>query len=459
MKSLYGKFVVATLVIMVSSALIAFLVVNTYYHQKLKGQNDEKNMKIVEGLTHYIENTDSLYLSEYLETQAMTGYKFYVVDADGKEMFFGNDFRLYNLPEVAIQRVLNGEDYHGMRDLPSETFVTGFFSDELANTVGRSFDYENKRYALFLRPDIKLLFTEVHYLLSGMMFVMAIMSLMAMLVFAKKLTKPIVELTKALKQVGKEQYSAEVHINRKDEIGQLAQSFQTMTERLSENERIRKEFISDVSHDFQSPLLNIKGYADLLSNESVLEEERKNYAKIIGAETKRLSSLTQQLLFLTSLDQLTTPLERELYSVDEQLKETIRKFRWLLEEKGITLSLELEEVRFNGDRAMLEKVWENLLSNALKYTEREGLIQIQLREKLDVIEMSITDTGIGIASDKQQLVFDRFYRTDESRTREIEGTGLGLSIVEQVVNLHRGEVLVESELHVGTTFTVKLPKL
>lgn len=444
---------------MIASTLIAFLAVNTYYHQKLRNQNDEKNMRIAESITNYIEETPPSDLEKFLNAQAAMGYKFYLVNATGEEALFGENFREHNLSDEAIESVLKGNNYHGMRDLPSETFVTGFFSDELANTVGKSFDFENERYALFLRPNVKLLFTEVHYLLGGMVLVMAFISLIAMLIFAKKLIEPIAELTLALKKVGNEQFSAQVHINRKDEIGQLAQSFHQMTEKLSENDRMRKEFISDVSHDFQSPLLNIKGYAGLLINDELTEEERKGYATIIRSETSRLSSLTKQLLLLTSLDQLSSPLDQKLVSLDKQLREVVRKYRWLLEEKEITLSMDLETVNVQGDPAFLEKVWENLLSNALKYTPSGGIVNIHLAELASRVEVSIEDNGIGIEESKQRHIFERFYRVDNSRTSDIEGTGLGLSIVQQVVKLHKGEIQVESEVGIGTKITVLFSKL
>ena len=304
MKSLYGKLVIITVVIMTVSSLLAFLSVNTYYHQVLKVQNDEKNRKIAESITTFIIENEGLDLEKYLEVQSAVGYKLYVVSEQGEAAFYGGPFYVHNLSQESIDRVLSGHVYHGMRDLPRETFITGFFSNELANTVGVPFTYKGNHYALFLRPDIKMLFTEIHYLLGGMVLVMAIISLLAMLIVAKKLIDPITELTLATKKVGDEQFTGRLHIHRQDEIGQLAQSFQRMTERLGENDRIRKEFISDVSHDFQSPLLNIKGYANLLSAEELTEASRKSYANIIQSETDRLSSLTQQLLLLTSLDQL-----------------------------------------------------------------------------------------------------------------------------------------------------------
>ena len=459
MRSLYGKFVVMTIVIMIASSLIAFLAVNTYYHQRLKGQNDEKNMEIAESIASYINTTKGIDLEKYLAVQADTGYKLYIVDEKMEGNFYGEPLRLINISSEAVRNVLDGERYHGMRDLPSETFVTGFFSDELANTVGVPFEYDGNRYALFLRPNIKMLFTEVHYLLGGMVVVMAIISLLAMLVVAKIVVEPITKLTVATRKVGDEEFSGILDINRKDEIGELAQSFQRMTEKLGENDRIRKEFIGDVSHDFQSPLLNIKGYASLLLDSDLAVEERRSYAKVIQDETARLSSLTKQLLFLTSLDQLSTPLELKAFSLDKQLKEIIRKSRWLLEEKEMALSMDLDEVQITGDPAFLEKVWENLLSNALKYTRPGGTIEIKLIKQPDQVVMTIQDDGIGLAEDELKRIFDRFYRADNSRTQAIGGTGLGLSIVQQVINLHNGTIQVESELGMGTLFKVTLPKL
>lgn len=459
MRSLYSKFIVMTIGTMMVSALVAFLIVNTYYHQKLKAQNDEKNMAIAMTIGAYIETENELNLDQYLKAQSATGYKLYVVDVDREVTLYGEPFRIENLPEKAIQQVLLGENYHGMRDLPGETFVTGFFSDELANTVGVKFEHNGKDYALFLRPNVKMLFTEVHYILGGMVLVMAVVSLLAMLIVAKKLIEPITELTIATEKVGEEKFSGTLHITRRDEIGQLAKSFQRMTESLSENDRMRKEFISDVSHDFQSPLLNIKGYAELLLASELLDERQKSYAGVIQAETERLSLLTKQLLLLTSLDQLAIPLVKKSFSLDEQLKETIRKYRWLLEEKEMTLAMDIEEVQFTGDPAFLEKVWENLLSNALKYTDSGGAIEIELFEQQHSVVVKLKDTGVGIEEKDIERIFDRFYRVDDSRTQKVGGTGLGLSIVQQVIKLHMGKISVDSRQGEGTLFIVTLPKL
>src|SRR5699024_12072754 len=143
-----------TLGIMIASFIIAFLIVNTFYHQQLREENDAKNMQIAENIANYIESEPDIDLENFLTTEANVGYKIYVVNESGESNLYGIPFREENLAEKDIELVLNNERYHGMRDLPKETFVTGFFSDEMANTVGVPFTYNNEQYALFLRPNI-----------------------------------------------------------------------------------------------------------------------------------------------------------------------------------------------------------------------------------------------------------------------------------------------------------------
>lgn len=455
MKSLYGKFTIFTLLIMLGSFFIAFLGVNTFYHQSLKVKNNDKNMLIAKQISEYIETADQLDLNAFLTTEAKLGYKLYIVSDTHHIKQYGAPFRSNNLPEDAVNQVLGGAEYHGMRDLPKETFVTGFFSDEMANTVGRSFEHDGTTYALFLRPDIKMLFTEAHYLLSGMFLVMAIVSILAMFIVAKKLITPITELTAATKRISEEEFIYETNITRKDELGQLAQSFQLMTHKLGENDRLRKEFISNVSHDFQTPLQNIKGYTDLLEDEELSDKDRKQYTEIIKQETSRLSSLTKQLLLLTSLDQLTS-LQRSTYRVDKQIRQVIQRQRWNLEDKQLSLTSQLIPLEMRADASFLDNVWENLLTNAIKYTPEGGQITIRMKEEDGFLLVSFEDTGIGFNEAEKDKLFERFYRADKARHGSIQGTGLGLSIVKQVVELHDGTIHLESG-SLGSTFTVKLP--
>ncbi|GLC90195.1 sensor histidine kinase [Lysinibacillus piscis] len=456
MKTLYSKFMLTTLLVMLGSLMLSFLAINIYYHQVMKAKNDAKNVNIAEDIVDYIEATQPNDLMEYLTTLGDIGYQIYVTTGD-RGSFFGGEYRDTTLPFEVVEHVLAGEVYHGMRDFPKETFVTGFFANELTNTIGVPFVYENQQYALFVRPDIRLLFSEVHTILAGLLLAMAVLSLLAMLLFAKALIRPITQLTTATHQLAHEQFDTLLTIDRADEIGQLANSFNKMATQLQENDRMRKEFISNVSHDFQSPLLNIQGYVDLLKSSNLTEEEKQEYTTIIELETKRLSALTKQLLLLTSLDQSTRMVKREPYPLDEQLKETVRKYRWQLEEANIQLSYQLEPIEYDGDAGLLQNVWDNLLTNAIKYNHDGGIIQLTIKVQPTNIEVLIEDSGIGMTDEQLLKVYERFYRADASRTKQ--GTGLGLAIVKQIIELHGGTVEMESQIDVGTKVYVRLPKM
>ncbi|PUB13326.1 cell wall metabolism sensor histidine kinase WalK [Paenisporosarcina sp. OV554] len=459
MKSLYSKFIVMTLAIMVGSATIGFLLVNTYYHQQLKEQNDLKNVGIAQEMATFIEKNPTVPLGESLEVFGSSGYQLFMADESGDNNFYGGPFRESYLPISIKEAVLNGEIYHGMRDFPKETFVTGFFSNELTNTVGVPVTYKDERYALFIRPNIKMLFTEVHILLGGLAAAMLILSLLAMLIVARRMIQPITVLTEATRKMANERFDGSIAISSNDEIGQLAKSFQIMADRLKENDQVRKDFMSHVSHDFQSPLQNIQGYAQLLADESVTQYDRANYAGIVELESKRLSALTKQLLYLTSLDHQSYQPTIIRVSVKEQIERTIRQNEWRFEDLQLDVRMDMPELITQGNPDMLMQVWENLITNAVKYNQPNGFIHINGYELEDELHITIKDSGIGMTQEQSEKAFDRFYRADLSRTREKEGTGLGLAIVSEIVKRHRGRVKIESDLGLGTLIHITLPKL
>lgn len=456
MKTLYRQFIVTTILIMTFSSVVGYIFTNTYYNLVTKEENDRKNVAIAEEIAKYIEDTGQLNLEQYFNNLGDIGYKLYVINESGYSKFFGGEFKVKELSESVEKDVLNGQIYHGMRDFPNQSFMTSFFANELRNSVAVPFTYEGEQYGLFLRPNINLFFTEVHSIIITLFISMALISLIAMLFVAKQLIKPITQLTTATKQISKGEFNHLLKINRYDEIGQLAESFNNMTIQLRENDQSRKEFISNVSHDFQSPLLNIQGYADLLKSTNVTEEERLVYTSIIEKETKRLSNLTKQLLILTSLDQSTRRLKRSCFSLDQQIKRLSHKYLWLIEELGLELYYKTTPIQFYGDEDLLETVWENLFTNALKYNKQNGTIQIALKETEQFITVEFQDSGIGLKDNEIPHLFERFYRADSSRTKE--GTGLGLAIVKQIIELHGGTIEVSSVSGEGTTFVVNLPK-
>jgi len=456
MKSLYGKFVFSSVLVLVSGLVLSYLIVNTVYHRDMKEENDAKHVAIAESMADFIEKTGDLDLGHFLNTQADAGYILYATDREDGGSFYGGPFTNRQLPSETVESVLSGEIYHGMRDLPAETFWSGYFANDLANTVGVPFTYDGRPHALFIRPDIGLLFNELHWLTAIMLASIALIGFLAVLFTAKRLIQPLTELTEATNRVAEERFTDLPDIRRSDEIGQLSDSFRRMAGKLAENDLARKAFISDVSHDFQSPLQNMKGYATLLMDPEMPEERRLEYAGIIRSESSRLSTLSGQLLLLTSLDQFTELPDRARFSVSDQVKEMVRRMRWPFEEKGISVSLDADSCCFAGDRELLGKVWENLLSNAAKYTPEGGEVQVSVRETIDAVVVTVDDSGPGIPKEERKRIFDRFYRSDKARGQG--GTGLGLSIAGEIVSLHGGSLTAGESPAGGARFTVTLPR-
>lgn len=457
MKTLYRQFTVATLFLLIVSILIGFIIANAFYLAVTKEETIEQNVAIAEEIVGTLEvvpySADGF--KGYLEAVAKLGYQIALVDSAGNKTFFGEPFDDTAFPEEAERVLTEGAVYTGLDNFTGRIFMIGHFTNELHNTVGVPFEQGGERYGLFIRPDTKLVATDIHSVLIGFVAAIALVIIIGMLWMARQLTRPIVQLTEATKHIARENFSYPLDIRRNDEIGQLSESFNLMQNQLKHNDLARKSFISNVSHDFQSPLMNIQGYADLLKADDLPDADRLAYTAIIDQEAKRLSSLTRQLLLLTSLDQGAYPMKAEEFALDEQLKGAVRKYRWRLEEEDINLSYHLAPTRFRGDAELLENVWENLLTNAIKYNKPGGSIEIGLHSDGESVQVSFKDTGVGISEEALGQLFDRFYRGDAARNTD--GTGLGLSIVNQVVTLHHGKIDVKSKPGDGSEFIITLP--
>ena len=195
MKSLYVKFVVMTLGIMILSFFIAFVVSNAYYQYNLKDSNDAKNTEIATEVAAFIEENPDVSIEDYSATIADAGYQIYLADAAGNTQFFGAEFGELNLEDEVTGNVIGGEVYHGMANFEAEIFVTGFFANELSNTIGVPVEHDGTSYALFLRPDINLLFNEMH-LLFGLLFALTVLlSIILVFISAHFLIKPVTKLS------------------------------------------------------------------------------------------------------------------------------------------------------------------------------------------------------------------------------------------------------------------------
>jgi len=266
-------------------------------------------------------------------------------------------------------------------------------------------------------------------------------------------------IIEAMRRLARGDFSVnlDVKIPPENQFSQIVETFNDMAAQLGEMERMRQEFISNVSHEIQSPLTSISGFARALRNERLSFEERAHYLDIIETECERLSRLSDNLLKLTSLESGHQPFERRPYRLDRQLRTAVLACepQWL--EKSIEMEADLEQVEISADPELMNQVWGNLLQNSIKFTPPGGTIRVSLRLENGEAAVRVADTGIGIGEADLPRIFERFYKADKSRNRAGGGSGLGLSIVKKIVDLHQGSIDVRSGPGEGTAFTVRLP--
>jgi signal transduction histidine kinase len=271
------------------------------------------------------------------------------------------------------------------------------------------------------------------------------------------LVKPIKKLTSATKKIAGGDFEVRLDIKQGGEIGTLAESFENMAYDLQQLEQMRKEFVANVSHEVQSPLTSISGYATALKQMNIKDEDRERYLNIIIDEAKRMSKMSDSLLKLSLLESQSQQLQLTSFSLDEQIRRVIVTLQPGWSVANIQFDLHLQDVSINADFDLLNQVWTNIISNSIKFSEQESWITVQLEQEGNNAIVRISDTGIGISPEDQKRIFERFFKADRSHSRKYAGSGMGLAIVKKIVSLHQGEITVESTAGEGTTFIVVLP--
>ncbi|CAK4835287.1 unnamed protein product [Aphanomyces euteiches] len=362
-----------------------------------------------------------------------------------KSFAWENNKDVVEIPAASIQKVLNGQLYR------SSAKDAGTF-------VGMPFPFEGKRYAMFLQSSTKNEGTILSLFLTILLLVLLTGSLY-ILVAARYLVKPLKALTKATNQLAKGDFDVELKVKRKDELGTLAQSFNQMANELKQLEQMRQDFVSNVSHEIQSPLTSISGFAQALKVANLVSEpDGVQYLDIILTESDRLSRLGDHLLKLASLESEHHPFETAAFNLDEQIRQVVVACEPLWMAKSINIDLQLPNAaKITADPDQLNQVWLNLIGNSIKFTSDGGQIQIDISHSKDEYIITIADSGCGIPQEDLPHIFERFYKSDLSRNRSVQGNGLGLAIVKKIVDLHQGNIEVESTVGEGTTIIVKLP--
>lgn len=273
---------------------------------------------------------------------------------------------------------------------------------------------------------------------------------------AKKILNPITHFTNATNEVAKGNF--DLKIDERSPIGEiqdLTKNFNLMVRELSSIETLRNDFIVNVSHEFKTPIATIEGYATLLQANNLSDTEHQEYIELIIYSTRQLNTLTSNILSLSKLENQEIILQKELFRLDEQIRQAIMVLEPDWGSKNLSFDINLTKVDYFGSESLLMQVWINLIGNAIKFSSDGGLIQINLFAKNASLIIEITDTGIGIEPSIMKHIFDKFYQGDT--TRKTDGNGLGLSLVKRIIDLSGGSITVDSRIDEGSTFTVTLP--
>jgi signal transduction histidine kinase len=270
--------------------------------------------------------------------------------------------------------------------------------------------------------------------------------------------KPIEDILYATERIAAGDFTTRLEVNRSlreiNEFDLIRENINLMTEQLAKSSVLKLDFTSNLSHEFKTPLTIISQYTKRLSDEKLSKEERDRCIDTVLLAASKLSQLVSNVLKLTRLDGETIKEEREVISLEESIATSVIAFEEALESKQIDLACDIEDIRLYTVGSYVEIIWNNLISNAIKFTNPGGVIRIKAWRDGKICKITVADNGIGMPREVGERIFDRFYQADTSHSTE--GNGLGLALVKRVVEILGGSITVESEVSKGTSFTVAL---
>ena len=323
-------------------------------------------------------------------------------------------------------------------------------------------------YIIDNKETVTSLNAEIYSIIIEAMAIGLLIAILLGLLLAKTMVTPIQSLTKAAEKVASGDFSESVENDARDEIGVLSRTFNDMAGQLERNiedlqnaEQMRKEFVANVSHELRTPVTSIRSYAETLcdagSTMDAATEQR--FLEVIVRESDRMTKIVQDLLTLSRFDAGSIAFDFQKFSFEKSVQDVYNAQLLEAQKHGHNFGLQFESElpEIVGDRARIEQVLINMLSNAIKYTPDGGRIRMTAGTKGDKVWCTVRDNGIGIPKQDIDRVFERFYRVDKARSRESGGTGLGLSIAYEIVQRHDGEMTLHSQKGKGTAITVTLP--
>lgn len=415
---------------------------NDYYKATISMNDFQKHMEIV---------------SNYLSADV------WILDSYGNLLISSADS---SIGDNAINQHFHKIVDFDIADFGNKYYSIGNFYENYEHDVLTVFspinvNYENRGYVLIHKPVSDITsgsdgYLNITFYTILIAFIVALILLLAFLHF---IYRPLSKITRAAESYAKGDFSTNIDVHTNDEIGQLASALNYMAQELGTMEEDQRKFVSNVSHDFRSPLTSIKGYVEAMQDGTIPYEMQDKYLNIILFETERLNKLTKSLIDLNQFGRHGIRLDKADFDINNMIRQTILTFEGTCSQKGITFDLVLtgKELFVTADMVKIQQVLYNLIDNATKFSNKDSSIKIETHIKNEKLLVSVKDSGIGIPKESLSKIWERFYKSDSSRGKDKKGTGLGLAIVKEIIQAHGENINVVSTEGVGTEFSFTLP--
>ena len=337
----------------------------------------------------------------------------------------------------------------------------GYFHDSRLSTIAPITKHLNIRGYVavhYLMSDLYQSRSSLLWIIQLLFVITYLMTAVLFLFYSFYIRKPLYAITKGASEFANGNLSYQIPVKSENELGYLASNLNYMADKLNRNGEYQRQFISNISHDFRSPLTSIKGYVEAMIDGTIPVEMQEKYLKIISYEAERLEKLTRGLLTLNELDIHKRMLNIQDFDINQTIKSTAASFEGTCTTRQILLELILsgQTLYAHADLEQIQQVLYNLLSNAIKFSPDHSTITIETTEKNGKIFVSVKDHGIGIPKSSLNRIWERFYKIDRSRGKDQKGTGLGLAIVKEIISAHGQHINVISTEGVGTEFIFTL---
>jgi Signal transduction histidine kinase len=474
MKTIFGKMFWTNIITLITAMLIMgtllFGILGNYVYRE-KSDILYRTVEIVSKKTidTYKDSLNLLkvvtYSASIEDFSTLTDSYICVTNSDGEIFKVSSNMKsLTSVPKNMLNDIKEGKDVRAVSKFG------GFFNKNVL-TIGRPIYYQNEIVGGVLismpMPMLNKATYEVTFLFIICAMITALIAFFFVFFVSRKITLPINQMNKMAKRITKGDFSDRLVVDSNDEIGELATSLNSMSKSLQKSEEMHSSFIANVSHELRTPMTTISGFIEGIIDETIPPEMQKKYLEIVLSETKRLAKLVTDMLVVSKMNSRKEELEILPFDINEVIRLTLIKFEKRIEEKHLQVAAIFEDssslVLANKDS--INRVLTNLMDNAIKFSDsgRKLIVEVRTNSKTaQKLDISVYNEGMGIKKEEIDFVWDRFYKTDKSRSIDKKGAGLGLYIVKNIIAAHNENIIVESAAvegeklnYVKFTFTLK----